>query len=628
MNNSISGEQFLHSKDSSLHRSEPVEHELKRMLRLDTDSDSPEQQATLQKPAHKIAAWLKILDHTHTGKGGSEARVAAQPEVLERIKKSYHREYVINPQDIPESTYELEARIARNMGYGDIPITDEFRQAKSAEIITNQTASLDKWIDYLTSDDAMYPTWAKYWAFKAITKMGKFEKKLVTTTDEQGREQEHEVARFAKRDATTTAPFPTLNPRALALTIGVMQDRLAQKGLAKADRRDPENVSTLLDNQAFQQLASSESFAKLYTQFLLELPEYSTKGLRETRGEWRKYNQGSDPEPLVASIQGYPLEWCTANVDTARTQLQGGDFYVYYSLDQYGEPTIPRVAIRMQGSSIAEIRGIAHNQQLDPYIADVVSAKMNDFPDGESYAKRAADMQRLTSLEESIQQGYQPTLDDLRFLYEIDNKIESFGYGRDSRIDELLASRNAKQDIAAILGIDESQIGTTPADVLDSTTPLAYYYGDLSLDSLTSAEGLTLPQTVGGYLNLYSLTSAEGLTLPQTVGDYLSLDSLTSTEGLTLPQTVGGDLYLHNLTSAEGLTLPQTVGGDLYLHNLTSAEGLTLPQTVGGYLNLYSLTSAEGLTLPQTVGDYLSLDSLTSTEKASLRRQYPAIDIY
>jgi len=54
-----------------------------------------------------------------------------------------------------------------------------------------------------------------------------------------------------------------------------------------------------------------------------------------------------------------------------------------------------------------------------------------------------------------------------------------------------------------------------------------------------------------------------------------------------------------NLTSAEGLTLPQPVGGDLDPRGLTSAEGLTLPESVGGDLDLRGLTSAEGLTLPE-----------------------------
>ena len=96
----------------------------------------------------------------------------------------------------------------------------------------------------------------------------------------------------------------------------------------------------------------------------------------------------------------------------------------------------------------------------------------------------------------------------------------------------------------------------------------------------------------------------------------LDLSGLTSAEGLTLPQSVGGSLRLSGLTSAEGLTLPQSVGGDIYLSGLTSAEGLTLPQSVGGSLRLSGLTSAEGLTLPKKCG-FVDL-------KPSVRRQLQA----
>ena len=83
------------------------------------------------------------------------------------------------------------------------------------------------------------------------------------------------------------------------------------------------------------------------------------------------------------------------------------------------------------------------------------------------------------------------------------------------------------------------------------------------------------------------------------VGGSLNLNGLTSAAGLTLPDSVGGDLYLRGLTSAAGLTLPDSVGGDLYLSGLTNAAGLTLPDSVGGWLNLSGLTSAEIKKIPK-----------------------------
>ena len=48
--------------------------------------------------------------------------------------------------------------------------------------------------------------------------------------------------------------------------------------------------------------------------------------------------------------------------------------------------------------------------------------------------------------------------------------------------------------------------------------------------------------------------------------------------GLTLPDSVGGWLDLSGLTNAAGLTLPDSVGGRLYLSGLTSAEIKKIPK--------------------------------------------------
>ena len=178
-------------KTLTLHLSQPVIHEQERRDRAGEE--------TSPKPVDKIGDWMQILDRTH----GHD-----DPAVLDRIKASYHKDYVIRPEDVPESAFLLEQRIARQHGHGDIPLTEEYKEDKRAEIVTNQEASLDRWLDYLTSDDALYPTWAKYWSFTSMTKMGKFEKKLETDPDGT----EHEMARFATRTADTTAPFHPSTP--------------------------------------------------------------------------------------------------------------------------------------------------------------------------------------------------------------------------------------------------------------------------------------------------------------------------------------------------------------------------------------------------------------------------------
>jgi len=409
-----------------------------------------------QDPGSRIQNYLNRFKEILDRKDPSE-----RERGIEVLKRIMYRLHVVKPENVPEAAYLLEQRIAREQGHGDIPITEEFKKKKTEQIVNDQEHSLDRWIDYLASSDADYPDWAKYWALRSILEMGKLEKK----EDEAGKE----TAYFKKRRKDTVASFAPLNPRALAMTVGALKSRLEQESKSKGERLPIENISKKLGGEEFQKLVSTEEFSKIYSQFLLEIPAYSTEGLQETRGKWVKYKQGSDPAPLVASLDGYPLEWCTANSDTAKSQLQGGDFYVYYSINEDGKAVIPRLAIRMQDQSIAEVRGIAPNQNVDPYISDVAKAKMAEFPDGKLYEKKAQDMARLTQIDNKTKANQPLAKDDLMFLYEINAKIQGFGYQTDPRIKEIRDQRDPKADAPVVMECAPSQIAWSKDEIDENT---------------------------------------------------------------------------------------------------------------------------------------------------------------
>ncbi len=322
----------LHLKNPELQTSPEVNRAVEREERR-TDEKVP------NDPVERIEAYMDRLENIFLNPDKQK-----RERNLEMFRDKIYDALIIKPEDVPEQAFLLEQKIAREMGYGDVEITDGFKDKKIQQIVNDQKHSLDRWMRYLTSDDATYPTWSKYLVFTSITKMGGLKKGV----DESGKEK----AIFKKRNKETVASFPPLNARALAMTVSALSEQLRRDGIKI------ENTSTKLDDAEFKKLISSENFSKIYAQFLIELPEYSTEGLKEIRGEWVKYEKNSDPERLVKSLDGYPLEWCTANPDTARSHLEGGDFYVYYSLDQDGNAVIPRLAIRMQDDEIAEDQGV------------------------------------------------------------------------------------------------------------------------------------------------------------------------------------------------------------------------------------------------------------------------------
>ena len=558
-----SGEEFLNKLYREMYISNEVTHKA-------DPSDAPEE---------KIRKYISRLEHAHELSKKSE-------HSLELLKKFYYDKYLI--KKLPESYINLQKRIAREEGYGDIYVSDKTKEKMLNQVIEDQKSTLDLWIDYFMSEDAMYPTWFKVYAFKGILGLSTYDK---------------EKQEFGKRTDKTTTPFIDLNMEALSKVYDILKSEIGENNLTDEERKI---------------LSKGESFKKLYTYYLTN-QDSKTINNDETEGIWIKYDMGSDYMPLWESLQGKNTGWCTAGKETAKIQLENGDFYVYYTKDENGEYKNPRIAIRMDGTNkIAEVRGISKNQNLEPNMELIIDKKLEEFPDRDEYKKKVHDMKRLTLIEEKQKNNQELSLDDLKFLYEVDSEIKGFGYEKDPRIEEIISKRNKRKDVAFVYDINEDEIAFSKEEWEENKDRIKVYYGDLDLSHLISAKGLILPNIISGNLNLSSLKSAEGLTLPNIMNGNLNLTGLKSAEGLKLPNIIKGDLYLDHLLNAEGLKLPNTIEGKLSLGSLTSAEGLVLPATIGGSLNLENLTSAEGLELPNTIKGDLCLDHLLSAEGLKL----------
>ena len=557
------GEEFLNKLYREMHISNEAMHKA-------SPSDTPEE---------KIRKYISRLEHAHELSKKSE-------HSLELLKKFYYDKYLI--KELPESYINLQKKIAREEGRGDVSVSDRMKENMLNQVREDQKSTLDLWIDYFLSEDAMYPTWFKVYAFKGMLGLSSFNK---------------EKQEFGKRTDKTITPFIDLNMEALSKVYDILKDEIGENNLT---------------DEEIEVLSKGESFKKLYTYYLTNQDSKIIND-DETEGIWVKYDMGSDYMPLWESLQGKNTGWCTAGKETAKTQLNGGDFYVYYTKDKNNEYKNPRIAIRMDGTNkIGEVRGTSKNQNLESNMEPILDKKLEEFPDKDKYKKKAHDMKLLTLIEEKHKNNQELTLNDLKFLYEVDSRIEGFGYQKDPRIEEIISKRDKRKDISCAYSINEDEIAFFKEEWEENKDRIKVYYGNLNLSDLMSAEGLVLPNIINGYLGLGRLTSAEGLVLPDTINGILDLGSLTSAEGLVLPNTVNGSLYLGSLTSAEGLVLPNTVNGSLYLGSLTSAEGLVLPDTITGDLDLRSLTSVKGLELPNTISGDLDLRSLTSVKGLEL----------
>ena len=555
-------------------------HNSDRVLRASNVSD---------KKRERLLKYFERLEELHNRV--SETRSVNGEKLL---KSFYYDLYVIKPENIPDAYFQNQVRLARERGYGNIKLTEEDKRRMTEEVIDDQKKSLDKWIEYFLYDEESksYEMWEKYWVFQGLQNLGKYDK---------------ETGKFSKRDKSTVYPFPPVEREYIFTTLKLMEDFLK-------DKKGEEDI---------KQALSTGNFKLLYEYVIKQSFLKGEHQSNNDDGKWIKYEQGSDYNILRDSLQGYYTGWCTAAGENfAKDQLAGGDFYVYYSLDKNGEAKVPRIAIRMDGKDkIGEIRGIADNQNMEPEMMPILEEKLKEFPDKGKYLKKEHDMKLLTLIDKKVNDNIDLTLEELKFLYEIDGQIIGFGYGKDPRIEEIKRKRNERRDYSLIFNVKEEEVALSQKEWLNNPKKFKALPGNIDLGSLTSADGLVLPQHVGGNIDLNSLASADGLVLPQHVGGNIFLRHLTNAEGLVLPKQLGGGIDLRSLTSAEGLVLPQHVGGNIFLRHLTSAEGLVLPQHVGGNIYLSSLASADGLILPQHVGNSIDLSSLTSADGLVLPKQ-------
>lgn len=434
-----------------LHKSPEVEHAAKRTQIKTGEKIS-------QDPLVRIENYLNRF-HEITDRENPEERERG----IGAIKRLLLPKYVTKPEDIPESYWKLQEQILRERGqqgdYNRFSEAEKTRWKKelAGGLLDDQRSSLESWIDYLASPESVHiPDAMKYWVFRNVTDLQEYDK---------------EKREFPKRSRGTVKMFPDINSDALSYVV----KKIAQKYKGESFDISEFGYEQLTEEvkQKFKTYLEQENFGKLYAwanEFIQPIPEHM---LKVTDGRWVKYEQDrkgtENYKWLNHSILGRGTGWCTTGLNTAKTQLQGGDFYVFYSNDKDNNPVYPRIAIRMDGGKIAEIRGVAFKQNLDPYVGDVLAKKLEEFPDRDQYFKKEADMKKLTEIDRKTNRGQSLTREDLVFLYEIDNKIEGFGYERDPRIKELRSQRNKEEDMLTIFNCEKSQIAKNANEINENT---------------------------------------------------------------------------------------------------------------------------------------------------------------
>ncbi len=430
-------ESFLPNKYPDLPGSKPVERAVAKA------KHDPERTFAPHSREERIQAYLNRID-----------TIVEDERGWELLKNKITKEFVIDTDDgntlakIASGLYESEKRIAIEQGRGgDVQRIDQNEDLveKYKGLVEEkrdiQERTLDSWLDYLKQNDAHYPIWFRYFVVRNLGKMGTLDK---------------EKGEYTKRTDYTVAPFPEINSEALGFVYRMLTTGIGHQEFTDAPEKRDE----------LEKLITKKDFIRLYT--FAQIETAGNLNRESLQGEWVKYDQGSDHHVLEDVLRGKGTGWCTAE-GSAYSHLQGGDFHVYFTRGTSGTYSEPRIAIRMEGDHVGEVRGVNHRQELEPALIDIATEKYHALPGGEKFDKQSADMKRVTILAKKQEKGEPFDSADLRFLYELNALIEGFGYQKDPRIEELRGTRNQKEDLPVLFDCAPDQVAYGTTDVNENT---------------------------------------------------------------------------------------------------------------------------------------------------------------
>ncbi len=423
---------FLAEKYSNLPSSHPVNRAVLSARRKGT--------AVPDTKHDRVGTYLDRLESITEDERGF---TLLKGQILDRFTINTQNEESLT--SIAKGLYESEKRLAIEQGRGnDIQKLEsehdviELYKPLILEKAQIQRKTLTSWLDYLQQNDAKHPMWFRYYVVRSLEKMGTLDKEKGT---------------YSTRTPTTVAPFPELNSEALGWVYKKLEG-VNQKN------RVPE------ENKQLETLIKAKDFTKLYA--FAQIETAGNLNRESIEGQWRKYNKDSDYHILEGDLKGKGTGWCTAE-GSAKGQLQGGDFYVYYTKGANGTYTEPRVAIRMEGDHVGEVRGVNPRQELEPALLDIAQTQYHELPGGEAFDKKTNDMRKITTLSKMQVDRQQFTKEDLLFLYEINEPIEGFGYEKDPRIAELRKQRIPEEDMLIVFSCSREQIARSTDEIRSDT---------------------------------------------------------------------------------------------------------------------------------------------------------------
>ncbi len=343
---------------------------------------------------------------------------------------------VMDYEDIPDAYWKQQEQILRDNGQGRELSRGE-KETLAEDLIEKQRESINTWSNYLGDKDCPYPLWFKVYAFDGVSKMGLINK---------------ETKEFEKRDKSTVASFPILNPEVLAKVYRNINEFY---GVDKEDwlaqHPDDEKLVSLVKSGNFPKLYAKELFE---TKTIIKTPEKP----EDIEGDWFTYQLGDEDE-LAKAAEG--TGWCIADPNVAHNYLEYGNYghsrkeeadeessskakFIIFKLkapnssDGYSTNGVASIRLDPDGR-VTEVSGLNEGQAIEDSLIPTVKEKVLSLPGGKEFLQKFEDKQTLIKLDHKLQNGEDLTKEELSFLYELDRPIATLDTynSKDPRITEL-----------------------------------------------------------------------------------------------------------------------------------------------------------------------------------------------
>lgn len=568
------GEEFLNYLNKNMHLEDIVMHTAEK-------SDTP---------VKKINKYMLRLERIHNMTKNNKHK-------MDILKQLYYDKYIID--ELPESYIASQQKIAREMGYGTIEIAEDMKSKMLITIQKDQKNSLDSWIEYLCSDDAMYPMWFKNYAFTGMLKLGKFDK---------------EKNEFTKRTKTTVEPYIDLNREVLAQVYNTLSHQMGKNELTEIEEE-------ALENGDFYIYYTKDKNDE-YNNPRIAIRMNGKEEIGEVRGILKnqnleanmekileeKLNDFEDKDKYLQKVKDMNMLTILEKKQKENMEFTNAElrflYEIEYNIEGFGWEKDPR---------IEEIKNLRNNKKDIATIYNIdeekIAIKVDDIKDETLvfYGDLIWNSKTVPTCFSNLQFIFGNA--DFRKLTSALNLNSLKGIAGDCYFTDLSNSEGLDS-----LGEIRGNANFSSLTETLNLTSLEYVGEDLDLSNLKDSKGLDSLMYIGGIAYFPNLTSAQDLSSLKYIEGAAWFPSLVSTNGLESLEYIGDDAHFEHITDAAGLLSLEEINGDAWFYRLSSATGLNSLKSIGRNAYFSNLNYASDLESLECIDGHAFFDNLKTTD--------------